>query len=222
MARAGAWVALGVQPVWTACWLLAGALEGGYSPTHQYVSELGWTGDASAWLVNGGLVLWGVSMVAAGVALRAVGSRRAVVPAALLMVAGIAIALAGPLHVDCYVTIHKNCGHSFSHHAHMWLSLVAETGLTLSGPAVAWALWPSLVARLLLPGAALGVGLYAWGWIAGTSDSSIQGVAQRIGILTAEGWLMLIGVGALLALDRVFIQPKRARYAATQSVAIRR
>src|SRR4051812_46468787 len=68
-ARKLAWAALAGQVVFIASWVVAGALEPGYSHLDQGVSELGARTASHAWIINAGLVVFGLTFVALGVAL---------------------------------------------------------------------------------------------------------------------------------------------------------
>src|SRR3954452_15239668 len=70
-ARKLAWAALAGQVVFIASWVVAGGLEPGESHIDQGVSELGAHGAQHPWIVNTGLVLFALTFVALGVALRA-------------------------------------------------------------------------------------------------------------------------------------------------------
>src|SRR3954447_22774765 len=67
--RRWVWIALTGQAVFIASWVVAGALEPGYSHAEQAVSELGAKDAAHAWIVNAGLVVYGLSFVALGLVL---------------------------------------------------------------------------------------------------------------------------------------------------------
>src|SRR4051812_34931251 len=87
-ARKLAWAALVGQVVFIASWVVAGALQPGYSHANQGVSELGARGAEHPLIVNAGLVVFGLTFVALGVALLAVLPSRGA--AALFMAAGVA------------------------------------------------------------------------------------------------------------------------------------
>ena len=64
--RALAVGAIAAQVVFVVAWIVAGALEPGYSHARQRVSELGASTAAHPWIVNGAITLLGVSFVALG------------------------------------------------------------------------------------------------------------------------------------------------------------
>ena len=57
------WAALAGQLVFIASWIVAGALEPGYSHLDNYVSALGAKHAAHPWIVNTGIVVLGASIV---------------------------------------------------------------------------------------------------------------------------------------------------------------
>src|SRR3954453_18644609 len=80
------WIALAGQVLFVVSWIVAGALEPGYSHLDQAVSELGAKNAAHPLIVNAGLIVFGLSFVALGVALaRVLPSRLA---AGLFVAAG--------------------------------------------------------------------------------------------------------------------------------------
>ena len=161
--RALAVGAIAAQVVFVVAWIVAGALDPGYSHARQGVSELGASTAAHPWIVNGAIGLLGVSFVALGLALRAVLPRRraGTVGVLLFVAAGVTTALAGPLNLDCEISraaCHHllKSGHYSSHEAaHLWLSLAGELALTATPFALAVALRPSPVSA-----AAFGAGLF--------------------------------------------------------------
>src|SRR4051794_41647258 len=99
MVRKLAWFALAGQVVFVASWVVAGALEPGYSHADQGVSELGARTAEHPLIVNAGLVVFGLTFVALGVALLAVLPSR--VAAALFVAAGVAVIASGVGRLDC-------------------------------------------------------------------------------------------------------------------------
>src|SRR4051794_41701270 len=99
MVRKLAWFALAGQVVFVASWVVAGALEPGYSHADQGVSELGARTAEHPLIVNAGLVVFGLTFVALGVALLAVLPSR--VAAALFVAAGVAVIASGVIRLDC-------------------------------------------------------------------------------------------------------------------------
>src|SRR3954454_493805 len=110
-ARLLVWAGLAAQVAFVVAWVVAGALEPHYSAVDSYVSELGARDAAHPWLVNAGIVAFGLSWAGLGIALRrALPPRRAaVVASALFLVAGAALVLAGALQLDCSISADARC-----------------------------------------------------------------------------------------------------------------
>ena len=87
-ARALAWFAIAAQVAFVAAWIVAGALQDGYSYIDHHVSDLGADGGAHPWIVNTAIVVLGLG-VAAGVV--SVGQSSAALAAAALTIAGSAV-----------------------------------------------------------------------------------------------------------------------------------
>src|SRR3954447_5050981 len=122
------------QIVFIAAWITAGAFEPHYSHARAGISELGAASAAHPWIVDGAIVVLGLTFVALAIALRPLLPRRraSVVTVALFALAGVTIAAAGPLNLDCGLSS-PACKEAFdagrySWHegAHLWLSLVGQ------------------------------------------------------------------------------------------------
>jgi hypothetical protein len=208
--RIAAWVALAIQPVFFAYWLIAGAVEPHYSPTREYVSEMGASTAARPWLLDLMLVLWGISILAAAFALRrTLNISRVAWPVGLLVLAGVADALAGPIHLSCAASVHPGCAgsHSFLHEAHNRLAEINQVALTLSAAALAFAQWPRLAGKLLIVPSLFALAFLAAGLSADAHDPH-AGLAQRIGFVAAQGWIMVLAVGALFAEERTRVRAR--------------
>src|SRR5207237_4805899 len=109
--RALACLAIAAQVVFVVGWIIAGALEPGYSPVRSYVSELGRRGAAHPWIFDVSVVVWGIGFIALGVALAsALRTRRwAWVAPAVFLFAGVCAILDAPLRLDCATTISHLC-----------------------------------------------------------------------------------------------------------------
>jgi hypothetical protein len=229
--RALACLAIAAQVVFVAGWIIAGALEPGYSPTRSYVSELGRRGAAHPWIFDLSVVVWGVGFIALGVALApALRPRRwARVAPALFVFAGICAILDAPLRLDCATTISHLCraqqqagSLSWREYGHIWASFGIEGGLLLTPFALARSLWPSRLARLVLFGAvavvitlALLAGL--GGWVGAHSPYSWDaGLWQRFWLMVVHGWVLICGAALIFeAMPRLAIgQTRTARVAA--------
>jgi hypothetical protein len=105
--RALACLAIAAQVVFVGGWIIAGALEPGYSPVRSYVSELGRRGAAHPWIFDVSIAVWGAGFIALGIALAAAlrARRWALVAPALFVLAGVCAILDAPLRLDCATTI---------------------------------------------------------------------------------------------------------------------
>src|SRR4051794_801595 len=146
MVRKLAWFALAGQVVFIASWIVGGALEPGYSHVDQGVSELGARTAEHPLIVNAGLVVFGVTFVALGVALLAVLPSR--VAAALFVAGGVAVILSGAIRLDCGLS-NAHCEAlwhagdlSWHESGHLWAGLISRLLFALTPFALARALWP--------------------------------------------------------------------------------
>src|SRR5918997_5582544 len=96
-ARALAAGAIAGQVLFVVAWIVAGALDDGYSHMRDGVSVLGASDAENPLIVNAAIVLLGLSIAAVGIALRAVVPRRRArtVAIALFVAAGAVTAAAG-------------------------------------------------------------------------------------------------------------------------------
>jgi hypothetical protein len=215
--RALAYLAIVAQVVFIAGWIIAGALEPGYSPVRSYVSELGRRSAAHPWIFDVSVVVWGAGFIALGVALApALRTRRwAWVAPALFVIAGVCAILDAPLRLDCADTISDLCRArekagllSWREYGHIWASFGIELSLLLTPFALARSLWPGRLARLLLVGAvavAVAVALLAGlgGWIGAHSPyRSDAGLWQRIWLLVVHGWVLICATALILEASR--------------------
>jgi hypothetical protein len=204
--RALACFAIAAQVVFVAAWIIAGALEPGYSPVRSYVSELGRRGAAHPWIFDVSVVVWGAGFIALGVALApTLRTRRwAWVAPALFVLAGVCAMLDAPLRLDCATTISHLCRArekagllSWREYGHIWASFGIELSLLLTPFALARSLWPSRLARLLVLGGAVVVIALALlaglgGWIGAHSPYSWHaGLWQRFLLMVVHGWVLL-------------------------------
>src|SRR5215212_638739 len=155
-----AWFAIAGQVVFVVAWIVAGALEDGYSQVDQGVSELGADGAANPLLANAALVVLGAAIAAVGLALR-----RMRLATVLFVCAGGAFVVAGVVPLDCGLS-HDSCERMW--HAgeltwrtdvHLWAAFAAEVSLALTPFALARALWPGPVAPLAFGAGVFGVAL---------------------------------------------------------------
>jgi hypothetical protein len=208
-ARGLVYAAFAGQVVFIASWIVAGALQPGYSSLHRGISYLGAGDGAHPWIVDAGLVVFGLSIGAVGLALlRALPRRQAAtVAAGLFAAAGLAIVLSGVFTPDCGAGAHfarcRSLDHagalSWHHYAHMWLALAAQVGVTLTPFAIARALWPGPVAfgALLSGVSAIEIGFVSW--LLFGAGGAPDGLVQRIGIGFIHLWVLIVGIGILFA-----------------------
>jgi uncharacterized protein DUF998 len=204
-ARRLAWFAIAGQVVFVVSWIVAGALEPGYSHLDEGISALGAKDAAHAWIVDTGFVVLGLSIAALGPAALAVLPRRtsARVAAGLFIVAGIAMILIAAFPVDCSLTepackARFDAGElSWQTDVHVWLSLVFPLAFVLTPFALARALWPTPVAALSFSSGLTGVLLLAGSFLGEGDGRSGAGLAQRLGFIPVHLWALIIAVGVL-------------------------
>ncbi|HEX2231905.1 MAG TPA: DUF998 domain-containing protein [Thermoleophilaceae bacterium] len=205
LARPLAWAALAGQLVFVASWLVAGALDPGYSHLEQGVSELGAGNAENAWIANAGLVVLGLSIAALAPGLLAVLPRRraALVAAALFAIAGPLLALGGVFPLDCGLSQDPcvdrwEAGElSWQHDAHLWVGLGFEVAFVLTPFAIARSLWPRPSGLLALAAGIDGVIILAAFQIVAGSDVAAWGLAHRVGLAVVHLWVVIVAVGIL-------------------------
>ena len=204
--RSLAWFAVGAQALFVASWILAGALEPGYSVSTG-VSDLAAHGMRHPWIVMGGLAVIGLGVAALAPGLRAVlppGGRVAgLEPAAgLFVVAGVGFVVAAFSRLDCDLSqaachARLDAGQLSWHTGlHLWAGLATEAALVLTPFALARALWPTPTGVLALAAGANGIGIGAVAWIlhgAGAPD----GVLERVELGFTHAWVMIVAAGIL-------------------------
>jgi hypothetical protein len=202
-----AWAVILAQVVFVGGWVLGGALEPHYSPTRQYISELGRHGAANPWIFVTFMALWGLGFVALAVAL--IPSLRTrpwpMAMSMMFVLAGVCAILVGPLHMDCSPTVSAVCKSreaagalSWHHYTHEWVSLGIKAALLLTGFAFARSAWPGRLARLVLSGALV---LLAAGIFTGFLHDSFapyQGLEERLWALVAVLWTLLCATVLIL------------------------
>jgi hypothetical protein len=134
---------------------------------------------------------------------------------ALFVIAGLAIALAGPVNLDCMPTESRchaawKAGElSWQTGGHMWLSFAGQLLLCVTPFALARALFPSPLAAASLGAGAAGlfIGAIAFGLENGRGGFP-DGVAQRFDLLVLHAWVVLVAGGILWTLrDRTRRDP---------------
>jgi uncharacterized protein DUF998 len=204
--RALAWFAIGAQVVFVAAWIVAGALEDGYSHLDHHVSELGADGAANPGIVNAAIVVLGLGIAALAPALLRVLPRRpsARVAAGLFLVSGIAIVVSGLFNADCSSAVDATCQDRWdawdvdtSAKIHAWSSFAAQLLFLATPFALARALWNRPVAAPTLAcgvsGVILSVGLTALFGI----DHAPDGLTQRLGLGLLHAWVIFVAIGIL-------------------------
>jgi hypothetical protein len=207
-ARKLAWLALAGQVAFIATWIVVGALEAGYSYLEQGVSELGADDAENPVFVNAAIVVWGLSFAVLGPALLAVLPRRRarVVAAGLFLAAGLTVAVAGLLPLDCQINADERCEElwrdgrlSTEHEAHMWLGIPGELFIAATPFALARALWPSVAGAAALWGGTVGflAGLILF--FLPFSEEIAAGLTQRLGMGILHLWVVIVAGGVLYA-----------------------
>lgn len=200
-----AWFAIAVQVVFIASWLLAGALEDGYSHVEQYVSELGADTAANPWLVNGALLLLGASFAALALGLRTAlpPGRWATVAVWLFGACAALFAVAGLFPSECQA-VDPSCERRFdagdlstATYVHAYSGLALEAALLATPFALARALWPRLAGRLALFAGLAGLAVFAISFAGFAADTDAPGLVQRFGSLAVNNWAVLVALGLI-------------------------
>jgi hypothetical protein len=205
--RALACFAIAAQALFVAGWIVAGALESGYSPGRMYVSELGRRGAAHPWIFDVSVVVWGAGFVALGIAMWPGLRTRpwAWAAPALFALAGVPAMLDAPLRLDCAASVDHLCrareaggALSWRHYGHQWASFGIVVALLLTPFALARAEWPSRLARLTLSGGVAAAALWALSLAAHSDRGGSVGLWQRIGLLVIHGWVLACATALIL------------------------
>jgi hypothetical protein len=207
IARFLAWAALVAQLVFIASWVVAGALEDGYSHLEQGVSELGADNAENPLIANAGIVVLGLSFIGVGLALLAALPRRPArqVAVGLFVAAGVSLALAGVFPLECGMAVDQRCEDlwragalSWQHDAHLWSGFAAEVFFVLTPFAISRALWPSPVGAAALSAGVFGVLFFlVAGFGLGSSESVAGGLLQRTGFAVMQLWVLIVVAGVL-------------------------
>lgn len=216
-ARAAAWAAVLIQPLFVAAWIVSGALQPNYSAVVQPVSDLAAQTARHPYLLVAALIALGISLAALTPGLKALlpGRPATTIALAAFAVAGLAFALAGVLRLDCSgfadaacLDAHRRGALSWHSSAHLWAGLVAELALMVGPFALTRALWPRPVAVLTLIAGAVSIGLvvavevvyHAGGGV--RVGAGATGLLERIGLTTTNIWALLVAGSVLFATRR--------------------
>ena len=204
--RALAWFAIAAQVVFVAAWIVAGALEDGYSHVDHHVSELGADDAANPWIVNSAIVVLGLGIAALAPALIRVLPKRpaARVAIGLFIASGIAIVVAGIFNAECSTAVDATCQHRWdawdvdtASKIHGWSSLVAQLLFLATPFALARALWNRPVAAPALAAGVGGLGIAVIVTFLFGVDDGPDGFTQRLGLAALHAWVVLVAIGLL-------------------------
>jgi Protein of unknown function (DUF998) len=204
-ARPLAWTALAGQLLFIGSWIVAGALEPGYSHIEQGVSELAARDAQNPWIVSAGTVALGLSIAGLSLGLLAVLPRRRAtrVAAALFGLAGLMFALGGVFQLDCGMSQDRcldrwHAGElSREHDAHLWVGLGFDLALVLTPFALARSLWPRPSGLLALAAGINGVIVLVAFQALAASDIAAWGLAQHVGLAVVCLWVLMVATGIL-------------------------
>jgi hypothetical protein len=205
-ARQLAWFAIASQLVFIATWLVAGALEDGYSHLDHHISELAADGAANPWLMSTAIVLMGLGIAALAPALLCVLPRRpaARVAAALFLGTGALMVVAGHFNLDCSTAVDATCRDRWdagdadtAARIHAWSSSIAQL-LFLGTPfALARALWNRPIAGPTLACGVAGLAIAIGTTVLFGIHHAPDGLTQRLGLAAWHAWVIVVAIGAL-------------------------
>jgi Protein of unknown function (DUF998) len=209
-ARTFAWLALAGQLAFVISWIVAGALEPGYSHLEQGISELGASDARNPWIVNAGIVVLGLSIAALAPAMLAVLPRRraALVAAGLFAGAGVLLALGGVFPLDCGFS-QAACERRWDAgqlpwqtYVHLWAGLGFSVAFLLTPFALARSLWPRPSGLLALSAGVDGVVIFAVSQALAASETEVWGLVQRLGFGVIHLWVLIVAVGVLHSVQK--------------------
>jgi hypothetical membrane protein len=192
-----------------AAWIVAAALEPGFSFIRGTASDLASERAEHPWIVRAASVVLGLGLAAlAPGLLRTLPSRHRVARAlagALFAAAGTAIAVNAMLPVSCSLATDGSCRQALDagalpaqHVAHIWVGLAAQVLILLTPVALARALWPDPLALPLTGVALTGVAIAALSWAVyanAHNEGSVAGLVQLVNVLTLCVWVTLVAGG---------------------------
>lgn len=197
---------------------VVGAVEPGYDPVRDAISALGARTAAHPWVFDTAVAVWGLSFLAAAIALwlDAPRSLRGRLGPTLIAITGLAQILDGfPFPADCRRTIDAGCHArevagdvSWQHVAHFWTYAGGALALMLSVFAMAWRFrgdprWAG-ADRLALGLGLIGVAIFAGLSVATTeSMENYYGLIQRLGLGAGAVWVGALALGLLTVYGRL-------------------
>jgi hypothetical protein len=205
--RSLVWLAFAGQVAFVVSWIVAGALEPGYSHAAQGVSQLAARSAAHPWIVVVGLSALGVSFFLLGVALWRVLSRRRALVLLAFALAGAALVVSALIRLDCEFSDHHcralwDAGRlSWHQEGHLWAGLASQLALGLTPFALARALWPGTAGAAALSAGAVGVAIGVVSFFGFGLDGA-GGLVQRADLFVLHVWSLIVGVGVLWATRR--------------------
>ncbi len=172
--------------LFTASWIVSGTLQDDYDPGREYISALASLTAQVPWLVAGGMVAGGISLVALAAALRRVGTGRRAGTWALAG-AGAAMVAAGVLRHDCSTALAACAAAGPSWHA------VAHDGLSM----LVFVLLVAAPLLLRLDRGVAAAGLLLLLVVGAEPAPELAGLVQRVFVTIMLGWTAVLGLRAL-------------------------
>jgi hypothetical membrane protein len=201
------------QLLWVAIVTAAALAEPGYSEIRDAVSALGAETASHPWTFNTAVAIWGLSFIAAAVALLLDPHPRGVrgrLGPALIAFTGLAQILAGfPFRADCRPTIDAGCEArqiagevSWHHVAHGWAYFDGSIAIVLSVFAMAWrfrgdARWGRADMLSFWAGV---FGIAVFGGLFFVTDDTMgghYGLVQRLSLAAGGVWVAALTIGLL-------------------------
>lgn len=203
--RGLAWFALVGQAVFVVSWVVAGALDPGYSHAESGVSALAAEDAEHPWIVSGGLVVLGLSIGALGPAVLGVLPRRPAsrMAAVLFVAAGAFMASVAAFPIECDFSSaacearYEDVGLSWQTSAHLWVSWAFDLAFVGTAFAIGRALWPGPVAATAIWAALTGITVLVLSFAFYETVGGGGGIVQRFGLLTMHIWVVAVAIGVL-------------------------
>lgn len=198
------------QLLFVASWVVAGALEPGYSHVEEGVSGLGAADAERPWIANAGIVVMGLAIAALAPALRAVLPRRRAsgIAAILFALAGALVVAGGVFQLDCSMSQDAcvdrwEAGRvSSAHDIHLWAGLAFNLAFVLTPFALARSLWPRPPGLLALAAGVHGIAILVVAEALFLSEAAPGGLVQRIGLVVVHVWVLIVAVGLIHSVRR--------------------